>query len=402
MLEFLSGPEIKYQDVTFNEFSSPCSPFSEPEEFEMISLSQFLSESSDQALNSSPALTSSSRASSASSIHVPEKRTLLTPSTRSSSDASWASDRSCTGISKCSRDSGIKCTRDSVTKGTRESGIKTKRDSTVKVSIDTSKSSKKAYKDSKRMSSKLETIVSPTGEDIFSFYELVARPELCQFEEKNRLENKGLLGQIMQPFLSTKTVKPRPSLTTSCKSLDSTGGEGTGANTEKSSNSVRSSEASLNHGNSETSLDSAPEEDCTLLEFLQLEPPPDYLTSYSAALLSLHANQPLFHNSQPLYTKPLYDTNQPIFRAKSEEDLATEYSLAEFLSSPHLNPSPQKPLDPPSGLFAGFNLTKSLRQLSLGSVTVDRDLTFTDLLALRRVTHIFTINPCILFCIPLT
>ena len=390
-----------YQDVTFNtEYtSSPCSPcFTDHgDQFEVISLSQFLSES-DKAANSSSAMTSSSRASSCASVHVlPEKRTLLTPSTRSSSDASWASDRSCTGIRKCSRESGIKCARDSRVKCSRDSsGIKTKIDSVAsKGNKDSSKPSpKKAYKDCKRLSSKLETIVSPTGDDKFSFYELVARPELCNFDETNNQENTGLLDQIMRPFLPAKTDKPRPSLTSSNKSLDSVGGDGTGTKTDKSS-SICSSEASLNRGNSETSLDSVSEEDCTLLEFLQSEPPPDYLTSFSSNLLALHANQPLFHNSQPLFTKPLYNTQQPLFRTKSDEDLATECSLVEFLSSPHLNPSSQKQVHhhhhPARGLgiFAGFNFTKSLRQLSLGSVSYEKELSFTDMLALRRVTLYF-------------
>ena len=374
-----------YQDIMFRETtpSSRCSD-TNSDQFEMISLHEFLSESSslEHTTSSPDHVMSSSRTSSVNSETVNEKKRMHTPSTRSSSDASFASDRSITGIKRGSRESGIRCARDSHVR-----------------------SSKRGLKDSRHKLSKLETIVSPSTEDdsgdMFSFYELLARPELIEDMKPNTYTSSGILDNIIRPLISPRTPKPRTHLSSSSKSLDSTGREGHGMRTDKSS-SICSSE-SLNHATSETSLESGSVDDhldsnnhCTMLEFLLEPPPPNLLGSSTdltrtSSFLSLQSvpNQPYSHNfgKQPLYgkKKPLYQS-----RAKSDEDLLSnfeEYSLVEFLSSPHLNPSPKKSVHSiGSGIFGGFSLAKSLRQLSIGSVSMEKALTVSEILKLRRVS----------------
>ncbi|XP_063684519.1 arf-GAP with Rho-GAP domain, ANK repeat and PH domain-containing protein 1-like isoform X2 [Bolinopsis microptera] len=404
LLEFLTEPEIMYQDIMFSETASNsrcsdanCSDTTS-EQFDMISLHEFLSESSslENATSSPDQVMSSSRTSSVNSETVTEKKRIQTPSTRSSSDASLASDRSITGIKKGSRESGIKCSRDNHFR-----------------------SSKRGLKDSKNKPSKLETIVSPSTEedsgDMFSFYELLARPELIDDMKPpvtNTFTSSGILDNIIRPLMSPKPkpLKPRKRLSSSCKSLDSNGRGEMRMKTDKSS-SICSSE-SLNHATSETSLESSSVDDhptapnhCSLLEFLLEPPPPSYLAPSSdltrtSSFLSLQSvakdykdyndfndyndlfsNQPF---SQNFGKKPIYGTKQLYrSRAKSDEDLMQECSLAEFLSTPHLNLAPKKQ-SIGSGIFGGFSLAKSLRQLSLGSVSLEKSFTVSEILALRR------------------
>ena len=365
--------------------SSRCSD-TNSDQFEMISLHEFLSESSslDNATSSPDHVMSSSRTSSVNSETVTEKKRIHTPSTRSSSDASYASDRSITGIKKGSRESGIRCSRDSHVR-----------------------SSKRGLKDSKHKPSKLETIVSPSTEedsgDMFSFYELLARPELIDDLKPNAYSSSGILDNIIRPLMSPRTSKPRANLSSSSKSLDSTGRDGIGTMKTDKSSSICSSE-SLNHAISETSLESESVDEhhdsgnhCTMLEFLLEPPPPNYLgpapsLNRTTSFLSLQSvpDQPFSQDfgKQPLYggkKKPLYRN-----RAKSDEDLLAyqEYSLVEFLSSPHLNPAPKKMSIQSlgSGIFSGFSLAKSLRQLSIGSVSMEKSLTVNEILRLRRVS----------------
>ena len=252
---------------------------------------------------------------------------------------------------------------------------------------------------------------------MFSFYELLARPELIDDMKPpvtNSFTSSGILDNIIRPLMSPKPkpLKPRKRLSSSCKSLDSNGRGEMRMKTNKSS-SICSSE-SLNHATSETSLESSSVDDhptapnhCSLLEFLLEPPPPSYLAPSSdltrtSSFLSLQSvakdykdyndfndyndlfsNQPF---SQNFGKKPIYGTKQLYRnRAKSDEDLMQECSLAEFLSTPHLNLAPKKQ-SIGSGIFGGFSLAKSLRQLSLGSVSLEKSFTVSEILALRRVS----------------
>lgn len=240
---------------------------------------------------------------------------------------------------------------------------------------------------------------------MFSFYELLARPDLMEgmkpppSPSADARQSNGIMDSLLRPLLS-----PRPkSRTSSSKSLDSTGREGPGNHKTDKTSSVCSSD-SLNHAMSESSLESSSVEvepdqgglscSCTLQEFL-LEPPPpktlatDHLTRTSS-LFSLYSipteKRTIFSSSQT--KKPLYRS-----RAKSDEDLFREYSLVEFLSSPHLNPAKQS-----GGIFSGFNFTKSLRQLSQGSVSFEKAMTVGEMLTLRRVSFYFSIRFYFMIC----
>ena len=362
--EFLSRPEMMtYDDVMFGSGSETQSvntrSDTNSDQFEMVSLTEFLSGNSSFDHLSSPD-PDSSRTSSCNSENLPKKR-VHTPSTKSN-DTTGSMDRSLTGSRRSSRDSGIKCSRENL-----------------------HRSSKRPIKENKQKA-KLETIVSPSvvpDDDLFSFYDLLARPELCSFDEVKVKEHTNILEALIRPLMSPRN-KPRPSLSTSNKSLESTGKVG------KSSSSLCSSE-SLNLAASETSqesgvVDPAMEEEFDLMEFLK-HPPPTDLLNRTSSLLSLarsDSKPSLYHQDSSS------DTIMPLYRsrAKSEEDMVVnmrDYSLVEFLSAQHLNP----PIPIKSGGlfdFGSFNLAKSIRQLSQGAIWMDKDLTLTELLALRRVS----------------